>query len=279
MRRFVSLGAVTTLTAIGAVLGTGQASTMAQGKSALPTITITMTGTTIAVSGALQSGAVDIQSVASREAEPTLVKLNPGVTPAQAAAFLQTKAAADPDNAPAAVGSIIFDVDAAKGTSDAQTTLAPGDYVALDTSGSNPAKFPIAGFTISPAAAPAALPAPAATVKAIEFAFTGPTTLHDGELVRFQNAGFLTHMIVAIKARSTSAAKQIIGYLRAGRDKQADRLAVGGLAFLEPVSPGGMAQLTVTAAPGVYVLACFMDTQDHREHTQLGMVRLIHVVR
>jgi hypothetical protein len=27
------------------------------------------------------------------------------------------------------------------------------------------------------------------------------------------------------------------------------------------------------------VLACFMDTQDHREHTQLGMERVIRIVK
>jgi hypothetical protein len=30
---------------------------------------------------------------------------------------------------------------------------------------------------------------------------------------------------------------------------------------------------------GVMVLACFMDTQDHREHTLLGMERVIHIVK
>jgi len=28
----------------------------------------------------------------------------------------------------------------------------------------------------------------------------------------------------------------------------------------------------------VYVLACFMNSQDGREHTQLGLVRMIRVV-
>ncbi len=31
--------------------------------------------------------------------------------------------------------------------------------------------------------------------------------------------------------------------------------------------------------PGWYVIACFMDTQDGREHSQLGMDRVIQVVR
>ena len=33
------------------------------------------------------------------------------------------------------------------------------------------------------------------------------------------------------------------------------------------------------AKPGYYVEACFMDTQDGREHTRLGMERLVKVVK
>jgi hypothetical protein len=279
MRRSVSAGLLGTLTAICGLLAAGPAATMAEGGT-LPTITFTMTGTTIAVTGSLQSGAVDIHSITtSAEAEPTLVKLNPGVTIDQVKTFLTSKAAADPNNVPAAVGSIVFDADAPKGTSDAQTTLAAGDYAALDAESSNPAKFPITAITIAPAAAPAVLPTPAATVKAIEFAFTGPSTLHVGELVRFENDGFLTHMIVAIEAKNAASARKIISLLRAGKSQQADHYAIGGVSFLDPVSPGYGQQLQVSAKPGVYVLACFMETQDHRDHTQLGMVRLIHIVK
>jgi hypothetical protein len=35
----------------------------------------------------------------------------------------------------------------------------------------------------------------------------------------------------------------------------------------------------VTEKPGVYVLACFMNTQDGRVHTQLGMERTIRIVK
>jgi hypothetical protein len=34
-----------------------------------------------------------------------------------------------------------------------------------------------------------------------------------------------------------------------------------------------------TGKPGFYVEACFMDTQDGREHVQLGMERLIRIVK
>jgi hypothetical protein len=37
-------------------------------------------------------------------------------------------------------------------------------------------------------------------------------------------------------------------------------------------------QLVIHNRPGFWVLACFMETQDHREHTQLGMERVIQIV-
>lgn len=44
-------------------------------------------------------------------------------------------------------------------------------------------------------------------------------------------------------------------------------------------SPGAIQQETVTARPGTYVLACFMDTQDGREHTRLGMLKTIKITK
>jgi hypothetical protein len=246
----------------------------------LPKITVALDGKSIAVGGALQSGAVDVESTVTHEASASIVflRLNPGVTAEQGFAFLQTKASQDP-NTIARVGTLALAVSPNRGTSDVQTTLEPGDYVALDAAGSKPAKFPRTSFTVAAAPQPAALPAPKATVRAIEFAFKGPTTLRVGELVRFENAGFVVHMIAGIRAADAAGARQITRLLRAGKGNQVNRLARGFAGFEDPVSPGVLVQEKVTAAPGIYVLACFMDTQDGREHTQLGMVRTIRVVK
>jgi hypothetical protein len=45
------------------------------------------------------------------------------------------------------------------------------------------------------------------------------------------------------------------------------------------VSHGGMQQSVLNAPAGYYVEACFMNTQDGREHTQVGMERLVRVVK
>jgi hypothetical protein len=42
---------------------------------------------------------------------------------------------------------------------------------------------------------------------------------------------------------------------------------------------GAYQQQVIHNRPGYWVLACFMDTQDGREHTQLGMERVIRIVK
>jgi len=38
-------------------------------------------------------------------------------------------------------------------------------------------------------------------------------------------------------------------------------------------------QETITAKPGIYVQVCFVDTQDGRSHSQLGMERIIKITK
>jgi hypothetical protein len=248
---------------------------LAAHSSSLPTITITMNGKKITVSGALQSGGVRIVSKVSNEPQgnPTLVRLDPGVTVPQ---LLQT-AAGDP-NSIALIASIVFSPQADQGTSSAQVNLAPGNYVALDLA-TNAKTPPLTTFTIAKAAAPAVLPKPRATISAIEFGFRGPGRLRDGELVRFANHGFLVHMIVAVRGRNAAGARRIARLLKAGKDGKAQRLATGFYSFFNIMTHGGYEQQVIRNRPGHWVLACFMDTQDGREHTRLGMERVIHIVK
>ena len=245
--------------------------------SGLPVIVITMTGKKITVGGALQSGGVRIVSKVSHEpqGQPVLVRLDPGVTVPQFLAALP-KIAADQNNI-AGIGAIVFSPQANRGTTSAQANLAPGNYVALDVaSNGNP---PLTSFTVKAASSPATLPRPQATIASIEFGFRGAGRLHDGELVRFANRGFLVHMIIAVRARSAAAAHQIARLLRAGKDNQAQHLGTDFYSFFGVLTHGSYQQEVIHNRPGYWVLACFMDTQDHREHTQLGMERVIRIVR
>jgi hypothetical protein len=135
-------------------------------------------------------------------------------------------------------------------------------------------------FTVTASKAPVALPAPQATVRSVEFGFRGPATLKDGELVRFENEGFLVHMDIAAPVKSRKAAKALVRAIRAGHEKQTFKLVSGApIAFAGPLSPGAFQQAVITARPGWYVQLCFMDTEDGRSHTLLGMARVIKIAK
>ena len=278
-RYFAAVSAAATAAVLAgpgaAATATGPVRPPAARAAALPKITITMNGTKITVSGALRSGGVQIESKVTREpqGDPALIRLDPGVTVAQ---FLKA-AAGDPNNV-ALIASIVFSPQANKGTSSAQVVLAPGQYVAVDAA-SDAKTPPLTTFTIAKAASPAKLPKPNATIASIDFGFRGPGRLHDGELVRFANHGFLVHMIVAVRGRTAAGARRIARLLKEGKDAQAQRLVTGFYAFDNVLTHGAYQQQVIRNRPGYWVLACFMDTQDHREHTRVGMERVIRIVR
>jgi uncharacterized cupredoxin-like copper-binding protein len=278
MKRLTLLLAVTAsaLLAAGGAIATDSAGA----SSTLPTLSIAITSSSATVSGSLESGGVNIASTATgvKEAAVIVFQLKPGVSVAEAEAFTKEKKAKDPNNT-SKLGSIVFDTEVNPGpVSEAQTVLQPGQYIVLVAAGEAEAQLR-AHFTVAAAKAPATLPTPEATIRSIEFAFRGPSTLHDGELVRFENEGFLVHMDIGIQAKSEKDAKRLAKLLLAGKEKQAHKLAVGGVTFAGPVSNGAFQQETVTAKPGWYVQACFMDTQDGRSHTALGMERVIKIAK
>jgi hypothetical protein len=281
-----ALASVSIAATVGVALSTGIAGAaptrLASGSTAspavsLPKITITMTGKKITVGGTLQSGGVQIVSKVSNEAQgaPVLVRLDPGVTVDQFFAALP-KLGADPNNIQG-IGSFVFSPQANKGTSSAQANLAPGQYVAADLAPAG--QPPLTTFVITKSQSPAKLPKPQATITSIEFAFRGSTLLHDGDLVRFANHGFLVHMIVAARAKSAAGAREVARLLKAGKNGQASHLITNSYAFDNILSRGAYQQLVIHNRPGFWVLACFMDTQDHREHTVLGMERVIRIVK
>jgi hypothetical protein len=66
----------------------------------------------------------------------------------------------------------------------------------------------------------------------------------------------------------------------ADRKKGLEKLAAGApFQFAGPLSSAAYQQETITAKPGWYVQACFMEAQDGRDHTRLGMERIIKIVK
>jgi hypothetical protein len=270
-----TLVAALAIMACFAAVGSAQAAT-------LPNLTLTITNTSITVGGATQSGAVNVVTTATGvkgEASAILFLLKPGATFEEVEAAIQ-KAHGD-INVTGKYGSLVFDAEVTPGhTGETQTYLQPGNYVAVLPGGEGQGSKAHALFTVTPTAAPVALPTPEATIRSIEFGFRGPSTLHDGELVRFENEGFLVHMDVAAPVKNMKAAKQAIKDLLAGKEKAVEKLISGpGVGFAGPVSHEAFQQETITAKPGIYVEVCFMETQDGRDHTVLGMERIIKIVK
>jgi hypothetical protein len=248
----------------------------------LPTVSIAVTHTSATVGGHLESGGVNVvtSDTGVKEGAVLLFQLKPGVTVAEAEAFSRSKKAAHDPNNSVVLGSIVFDLEVSPGQhSEAQTELKPGQYVVLVSEGEGEAQLR-SSFTVTESKSPVALPAPQAKVRAIDFGFRGPATLHDGELVGFENEGFLVHMNVAAPVRNMKNAKKLIRDLRSGHEKGAQKLVAGPpVTFAGPVSHGAYQQETITAKPGIYVEVCFMQTQDGRDHALLGMERIIRITK
>lgn len=249
--------------------------------ASLPTLSLKVSASSVAVSGAMQSGGVNVQvtSSAKKESSTILFLLKPGVSDAEVASFLKTKQARDP-NASGRYGSIVFNAESVPGhTVEAQTTLAPGEYLALASPGQGPPKF-FTRFTVTTSSSPASLPKPQATVRSIDFDFRGPTTLRDGELVRFLNEGYVAHMDIAFPVGSKSDATKVANALLSGHEKGLKKLITGPPAdFSGPVAHGAYQQETIAAKPGWYVQVCFMETQEGVPHTRLGMERVIKIAK
>ena len=283
MKRFTSLLAVVTVIAAGSAVllgvGVAGASSTSTG-SALPTLTLGLNGNTVTVGGSTVSGAVNITTTdTGKPGEPALVRLNPGISFAQFGQAVQAVNSHHGDlNYLDPYASLVYDGPEFRGTNTDQVDLQAGNYFALNIGGNGTP--PHTAFTVSQSASPATLPTPGATVSSIEFGFTGADVLHDGELVRFQNLGFLVHMDVWVRAKNLAAAHTIVALLLAGKDKKVGpKVATAFGTFAGPLSSGAVQQSVISEKPGWYVQACFMDTQDGREHTQLGMERILKIVK
>jgi hypothetical protein len=250
--------------------------------STLPTVSVAINPSSGTVSGPLESGAANVVTTDTgvKEATEVLYFLKPGVTVAEVETFINTKQAQKDINSTGKLGSLAFDTEVNPGEkSEVQTELHPGQYVLLVGAGEGEVKLRSA-FVVSAAKAPATLPAPEATIRSIEFGFRGPSTLHDGELVRFENEGFLVHMDIAAPVKNLKAAHQAVKDLLDGKEKSLGKLIVGPPAsFAGPLSHEAFQQETITAKPGIYIEVCFMETQDGRSHTRLGMERIIKITK
>ncbi len=271
-----ALTAAMTLAVVASGLAMITASSVAAGS--LPTLTLAVSKNTVIVGGSKVSGAVNVAVTVSGEAEdnPALILLKPGVTAAELGQVVSKFTKNTPFDAIDPYATIVYDSqDALKGkTTTGQVVLPAGNYVAVNNGNG------FAAFTVAASPSPASLPAPGATVMAIDFGFRGARTLHDGELVRFENDGWLIHMFLAAPVGTVARAKEAEALLLQGKLAQAKKYAVGkGGQLAGPLSHGSMQQSVITQPPGVYILLCAMNAEDGRDHYQLGMFRTIKIVK
>jgi hypothetical protein len=246
--------------------------------SSLPTLTLAVSKNAITVGGAEVSGAVNVAISVTGEPsdQPTLILLKPGVTAAELGKAVSKFGMDTPFDAIDPYGTLEFDSQVvAKGKTITDQALLPaGNYVAVNNGNG------FQSFTISASSSPASLPAPGGTVKAIDFGYRGAATLHDGELVRFENDGYLIHMVEYAKTGSVSNAKKAEKFLLAGQLQKAKKYVIAPPGqFAGPLSTGAMEQETITQSPGVYVILCLMNAEDGRDHYQLGMFRTIRITK
>jgi hypothetical protein len=276
MKRTISLAATAAVVGAGIFAAAGGLSAASSAASNLPALTLAMNGKTITVGGTLRSGAVMVVSTVTKEAQgnPALFRVDPGASYAKAFAAVKSHGGNFDYLEP--YGSLVYSTTVNDGASSSfQIPLQPGTYVAFDAVPG----VPHALFTITQSPHPAPLPTPQATLRTIDFAIDGPGTVHDGELVRFENSGFLLHVIVGIAVKNAGAAAKVTNLLKAGKDGQAKRLATGIVDFEGGLSTGDMQQQAITAKPGIYVLLCFLPIQDGREESQLGMEHTIRITK
>jgi hypothetical protein len=67
--------------------------------------------------------------------------------------------------------------------------------------------------------------------------------------------------------------------LKAGPDRQAQRLVTGSYSCYGIMTHGQYQQQVIHNRLGYWVLACFIETQGGCEHTRLGMERVIRIVK
>jgi hypothetical protein len=280
VKRFRWLFAASGMLAVTSAAALAASGASATAASTLPTITVALNGKTVVVGGTLTSGAVNVVTTVTHEQQggTFLFRLNPGESPSVFPQAVKEVNAHQGDlNYLESFGSIVFDSVNPPGTSSAQANLSAGTYLALDVGGDANVP-PHSFFTVAPSAAPAALPKAKATLASIEFGFTGPTTLHDGELVQFVNNGFLVHMDVWNRVKNMADAKVVAKALLANKiTKKVGKLLIGQGGFAGPMSRGGLLQTVINEKPGIYVQECFMATENGVSHTALGMERIIKI--
>jgi hypothetical protein len=265
MRVAVFIAAVLGLSLLAAGVGAAQAP---------PTVTVTVTGSslTVGATGPLPAGPTRFEFVNTGSGAPELAigALRPGVTVAAFTAALQ----GNPD---AAIEMVHIDGGASFSSGQDRRVvtmnLRPSStYVAVNIAGENPQITP---FSTSDQANGASPPAADARVRIIDLRFLGAKTLPRNGVVRFENAGWAPHFALAIPLRRDAKQRAIVRAFRRNAERRLEKLVDFERSLeVQSLITRGAVNYNQIQFPrrGRYVMVCFFEG-----HNSQGMYKFVRV--
>jgi hypothetical protein len=212
-------------------------------------------------------------NLGKQEHHLSLVRLDPGKTPADALAAL---IAAGQGPRPAwmhPAGGLNAIMPGAE--SGVTLELQPGTYLAFcEVPGPDPTphfmKGMVKGFTVTPSMHQAALPKADLTVTLTDYAFTFSRPLTSGHhVIAVTNAAQQGHMMVINHYPPGQGIKEFLAWAYNPQGKPAPGTALGGVSEL---APGETVVIEEDFPPGHYSLLCFTaDARDGKPHFVHGM--------
>jgi hypothetical protein len=249
---------------IGAILLLGVPITLAAAQSSVPTVAVSVSGSSVVLDPSGPIGAGPTQFTNNARAEFNLATLRAGVTIDELRQSL-----ANPRSV-RALGQVFLEATAAPGKAVTVDLRPNTTYVAAVVAGRRSA---LSTFTTGgPNGASA--PRPDARIRMVDYGFRGPKTLPRNGRIRVANAGTALHFAIAFPLRPDVSNRQVNRALRGTNERALGRV-VGG----EPVdvqgliSPGSTNDNEVSfGRRGRYAMVCFFA-----EHNRLGMYRIYRV--
>lgn len=266
MKRSVGIGVL-------AVAALAVAPGAVQGASTKVTITSQGPGKVVSISGKPLAGYTTFvfKNAGKKRATDELVRLKPGVTPAQ---FF---AAAQKTHNTTALQKYVTFLGGSGGSPSYTVTLnlIKATYLIIDVT--KAAKL-AGSFTVSDSGSSTA-PRASSTITTMDYMFMGSMSIPAHGVVKIVNDGPSPHFVVAFKTKDKTAAQQIITGLRTGKKKGLQKLVLGQDSLLGLGSPRTTSYVQTDLSTGTWVIACFYSDprSKGKDHARLGMEHIITV--
>jgi hypothetical protein len=250
--------------ACGAILLLGIPVTLAAAQTPVPTVAVTASGSSIALtpSGPLAAGPTRFTFTGKGEFD--LVTLRAGVTVDQLRQTLSR-------SQEAALDLVFIEASAPEPGHEVTVDLRPNTtYVAVSSAGRSSA---LTSFETG-APGEARAPRPDARIRMVDYAFKGPNTLPRKGRIRVENQGSTFHFALAFPLRRGVSDMRVGRVLRGSNEKAIGRIVAGPpLTVQGVISQGSTNDNAVQfGRKGRYAMVCFFG-----DHNRLGMYRVYKV--